>query len=228
VSLPSIPVMCAHRPRRGGLVVPYVSFEHNGAVVFGSLDPVKRTAAFERGLCQICERPLSERLYVLVRPQDVEVGYAPEPALHPQCLIYSEKACPMLNGSAATHRKSGVISGHPAGRTCDDPDCTCPVTEPSDEDRMRAGSRADDWDAWMLSLEAYRLRRDNKGAVLGIELPSKPLRIRRVRMSPERERALQLIAELLDLCPPEGTWPDPAALPLPGGLHPSAEGTDNG
>lgn len=145
MSVPAIPVTCAHRPRRGGLVVPYVSFEHNGAVVFGGVDPVKRAVAFEHGLCQICERPLRERLYVLVRPQDVGVGYSPEPGLHPQCLVYSEQACPMLNGAAATYRKSGVIAGHPAGRRCEDPGCSCPVTELNEEGRRRAGSKADDW-----------------------------------------------------------------------------------
>ncbi|WP_055531336.1 hypothetical protein [Streptomyces graminilatus] len=196
MSAPAVPVSCAHRPRHGGLVVPYVSFEHNGVVVFGGVDPVKRAVAFERGLCQICERPLSERLYVLVRPQDVGVGYSPEPGLHPQCLVYSEAACPMLNGAAATYRRSGVIAGHPAGRKCEDPDCSCPVTELNDEGRRRAGSKADDWDAWMLPLDAYELRRDTGGSVLGIELPSKPLRIRQVRVSPERERALQLLADL--------------------------------
>jgi hypothetical protein len=48
----------------------------------------------------------------------------------------------------------------------------------------------------MLSLEAYELRRGTDESVLGIELPSKPLRIRQVRVSPERERALQLLADL--------------------------------
>jgi len=48
----------------------------------------------------------------------------------------------------------------------------------------------------MLPLEAYGLRRDANGSALGIELPSKPLRIRHVRVSPERERALQLLADL--------------------------------
>ncbi|MFF4531508.1 hypothetical protein ACFY1P_19840 [Streptomyces sp. NPDC001407] len=48
----------------------------------------------------------------------------------------------------------------------------------------------------MLPLEKYQLRRDAGGAAVGIELPSRPLRIRRIRLSPERERALQMVAAL--------------------------------
>ncbi|MFD0622208.1 hypothetical protein ACFQ2K_05820 [Streptomyces sanglieri] len=61
---------------------------------------------------------------------------------------------------------------------------------------MRAGRKADDWDAWMLSLPQYELRRDAHGKAMGIQLPSDPKRIRRVRVSPERKRALEVLAEL--------------------------------
>ncbi|WP_331731693.1 hypothetical protein [Streptomyces sp. NBC_00073] len=199
MSAPAIPAACAHRPTHGGLVVPYVSFEHNGLPVFGGLDPGKRARAFENGLCQICARPLERLFYVLVRPQDVSVGYAPEPGLHPPCLMYSEKACPMLSGASATYRQGSVIARHPAGRPCDNPDCPCPATAPTVESQVRAGRKADDWDAWMLSTPQYELRRDADGKAVGIQLPSDPKRIRRVRVSAERKRALDMIAALLEL-----------------------------
>ncbi|MFD8882050.1 hypothetical protein ACFV0H_05945 [Streptomyces erythrochromogenes] len=199
MSVPAIPAACAHRPTHGGLVVPYVSFEHNGLPVFGGLDPVKRARAFENGLCQICARPLERWFYVLVRPQDVSVGYAPEPGLHPPCLMYSEKACPMLSGASATYRKDSVIARHPAGRPCDNPDCPCPDTAPSAESQLRVGRKADDWDAWMLSAPQYELRRDAQGKAVGVQLPSDPKRIRRVRVSAERKRALDMFAALLEL-----------------------------
>ncbi|MEU6709659.1 hypothetical protein [Streptomyces wuyuanensis] len=65
MSAPAIPAACAHHPTQGGLVVPYVSFEHNGLPVFGGLDPDKRTRAFENDLCQIRERPLGQRYEAL-------------------------------------------------------------------------------------------------------------------------------------------------------------------
>ncbi|MCL3999168.1 hypothetical protein [Streptomyces lavenduligriseus] len=199
MSAPAIPAACAHRPTHGGLVVPYVSFEHNGLPVFGGLDPDKRARALENGLCQICESPLGRWFYVLVRPQDVGVGYAPEPGLHPPCLIYSEKACPMLNGTRSTYRAGGVISRHPAGRPCEDAACSCPATAPTVESQLRSGRKADDWDAWMLSADQYELRRDERGGAVGIQLPPDPKRIRRVRVSPERKRALALMAALQEL-----------------------------
>ncbi|MFZ3491843.1 hypothetical protein ACODT5_01135 [Streptomyces sp. 5.8] len=199
MSSPAIPAMCAHRPTHGGRVVPYVSFEHNGMPVFGGLDSSRRRRAFEEGLCQICGLPLERRFYVLVRPQDVSAGYAPEPGLHPPCLMYSEKACPMLSGATATYRPSGVISQHPAGRPCDDPACSCPAITPTEQDRTRAGLKADDWDAWMLSPAQYELRRDTQDKAVGLQLPSDPKRIRRVRVSPERKRALDMLAALREL-----------------------------
>lgn len=199
MSTPAIPAACAHRPTHGGRVVPYVSFEHNGLPVFGGLDAAKRLRAFEDRLCQICALPLEQWFYVLVRPQDVSVGYAPEPGLHPPCLIYSEKACPMLNGASATYRPGSVISRHPAGRPCNDPACSCPATAPTAESQVRAGREADDWDAWMLSADQHELRRDAHGRAVGIQLPSDPKRIRRVRVSPARERLLALVAALQEL-----------------------------
>lgn len=136
---------------------------------------------------------------MLVRPQDVGIGYAPEPALHPPCLMYSERSCPMLNGTRATYRSGGVISRHPAGRPCDDPACSCPATASTAESQLRAGRKADDWDAWMLSADQYELHRDDRGSAVGIQLPSDPKRIRRVRVSPERKRALALMAALQEL-----------------------------
>ncbi|MFD8731500.1 hypothetical protein [Streptomyces sp. NPDC059611] len=181
-------------------MVPYISYTHNGLPVFGGLDRRNSTRAFEHALCQICERPLERWFYVLVRPQDEGVGYATEPGLHPPCLKYSEQACPMLNGTRATYRPDNVIARHPAGRRCDDPACRrCPATAPSAESQVRAGLKADDWDAWMLSADQYELHRDDHGTAVGIQLPSEPKRVRRVRVSPERKRGLALMAALKEL-----------------------------
>ncbi|RLU82033.1 hypothetical protein CTZ27_31245 [Streptomyces griseocarneus] len=195
MSVPPVPPMCDHRPRLGGLVVPYVSFEHNGTVALGGIDPHKQAIAFEKRLCQVCERPLGERLFVVVRPQDVGAGYAPEPGLHQQCLRYSEKACPMLNGTAETQREGGM-SSHPSLRRCDDPACLCSIGTFVHGSPHRPATPALDWDAWMLPLEQYQLRRGADGAAVGIELPSRPLRIRRIRLSPDREKALRMVEAL--------------------------------
>ncbi|WP_424892355.1 hypothetical protein [Streptomyces sp. XH2] len=172
-----------------------MSFEHNGIVALGKLDPHKQAIAFERRLCQVCEGPLGERLFVVVRPEDVDAGYAPEPGLHQQCLRYSEKACPMLNGTAETYRESGA-SSHPSLRRCNDPACLCSIGRFVQRGPGRPARPARDWDAWMLPLEQYKLRRDADGAAVGIELPSHPLRIRRIRLSPDRAKAIRMVEAL--------------------------------
>ncbi|MEU5323488.1 hypothetical protein AB0G67_43080 [Streptomyces sp. NPDC021056] len=92
----AIPQRCAHRPLAGGLVVPYVTLIHDGHPAFGVLDADKTINAFRRRLRQICEHPLDERCFLIVRPADVLKDCSPEPALHPECLPYTADHCPML------------------------------------------------------------------------------------------------------------------------------------
>lgn len=91
-----IPVRCSARPRRAGLVVPWISYAHGERAAFGSIDPIRRHQALLMKLCQVCGQPLDERICLVVRPMDARIGYAPEPGLHPECLVLSKKQCPML------------------------------------------------------------------------------------------------------------------------------------
>ncbi|WNI20158.1 hypothetical protein [Actinacidiphila sp. ITFR-21] len=116
----------------------------------------------------------------------------------PKIIQYSEQACPMLNGTAETYREGGVSRSHPALRTCADPDCRRCAAGFGQRGPERTASAAPDWDAWMLPLDAYQLRRDGR-KILGISLDLAPLRIRRILVSPERESALRMIAALADL-----------------------------
>ena len=89
-----IPQRCARRPLAGGLVVPYVTLIHDGHTAFGVLDADKTNNAFRRRLCQICEQPLDERFFLLVRPADMRTGCSPEPALHPRVPALHRRALP--------------------------------------------------------------------------------------------------------------------------------------
>jgi hypothetical protein len=122
---PAIPLVCTDRPLAGGLVVPWITLIHNGHPILGVVDERRRRAALTHGLCQICGQPLHDRAYLLVRPQDLRTGHVTEPALHPICLRYSERACPMLDGRMRQHRTSWALATHPAGRVCDTPSCPC-------------------------------------------------------------------------------------------------------
>ncbi|MGW7570758.1 hypothetical protein ACWGJV_31360 [Streptomyces tendae] len=124
----AIPQRCAHRPLSGSLVVPYATLIHDGDAAFGVLDADKAINAFRRRLCQICEHPLDERCFLLVRPADVIKGCSPEPALHPECLPYTADHCPMLNGTVTHYRRSPVLASHPPdGRVPIRPASACPA-----------------------------------------------------------------------------------------------------
>ncbi|MFJ4700558.1 cell envelope biogenesis protein OmpA [Streptomyces sp. NPDC088768] len=202
MSTPPVPVRCLSRPRVGGLVVPFVSYEHGGHAVFGSVDPRRRALALLHRLCQICGEPLQERFCLAVRPMDVRLGAAPEAGLDPECLAYTAKACPMLNGSASEYRGAPVGVAHPAGRPCGDPGCPCPPIAPDAQHQARSGRPADDWDAWMIRRAHYRLKQDPEqpGRLLGIDLDVPVLRVRPLRRAPrprpEAAQAEQMLAAL--------------------------------
>lgn len=183
---PPTPVRCSGLKKIGGLAVPWISYTHGGHAAFGSVDPGRRTEAFTGRLCQICGQRLQERACLPVRPMDVRAGVAPEPGLHPECLAYSAKACPMLNGAAAAYRTAPLTAGHPIGRPCADPACPCLQITADDGHRLRAGRPADDWDCWMIGTENYRLLRAARapGTILGIDLDVPVLRIRPLRRGP--------------------------------------------
>ncbi|MDT0307242.1 cell envelope biogenesis protein OmpA [Streptomyces sp. DSM 44917] len=200
---PPIPVRCAARPLAGGLVVPWITLIHNGIPAFGAIDAARRHAAFVHRLCQICGQQLEERIYLLVRPMDVHAGYAPEPAVHPECLGYARQHCPHLNGQATHYRRTPVSSAHPAGRPCEDPNCPCRKTDSSADHAVRAGAPADDWDAWLIAPDSYRLKRAARDEVLGMDLAVPVLRKRTIRRNDrdhaELDQALSLLRQLLDL-----------------------------
>lgn len=199
-SAPTTPVRCAARPQIGGLVVPWISYQHGGHAAFGSVDPIRCAKAFLYRLCQICGEPLEERICLVVRPMDVREGIVPEPGLHPECLAYSKKQCPMLNGAATTYRRTPVSAGHPAGRPCDDPDCLCPKIASDDSHHVRAGRPADDFDAWMIAAAHYRLKTDpaEPNRLLGIDLEVPVLRVRPIRKNhgPNAEKLLAALRAL--------------------------------
>ncbi|MEO3976794.1 cell envelope biogenesis protein OmpA [Streptomyces sp. CAU 1734] len=186
MSQPPVPVRCRERPQAGGLVVPFISYEHAGHAVFGAINPRRRSLALLRALCQICGQQLDERLCLTVRPMDFQAGAAPEPGLHPECLAYSARACPMLSGAVAEYRTTAASVNHPAGKPCSDPACPCPRMLPDPHHEIRSGRPADAWDSWMIHRRHYRVKQNPQqpGQLLGIDLDVPVLRIRPLRRSP--------------------------------------------
>lgn len=198
-----IPQRCARRPLAGGLVVPYVTLIHDGHAAFGALDADRTLNAFRRRLCQVCAQPLDERCYLLVRPADVVKGCSPEPALHPECLPYTSRHCPMLNGTATHYRRTPVLATHPAGRRCTDPSCPWPPQPPDAGGTARRGSPADRYEAWMIHAHDYRLvpLADRPVVPLGISLDVPVLRKRVLRtaaLTPEQQEQMDRWTALMN------------------------------
>lgn len=184
-------------------MVPYVSLIHDGHAAFGVLDADKTVTAFRQRLCQICEHPLDERCFLLVRPADVLKGCSPEPALHPECLLYTADHCPMLNGTATHYRRSPVLASHPAGRPCTDPSCPCPSRTADEGHAARSGSPADRYEAWMIHTRNYQLvtlpERPEVPSGISLDVPVLRRRVlRTATLTPDQQHLMDLFNSLMN------------------------------
>ncbi|MGW0252391.1 hypothetical protein ACWDYH_37760 [Nocardia goodfellowii] len=167
------------------MVVPFATLAHTDRTrpIWGKLDHTRVRATFEDKLCQICGEQLSNPFVVYIRPHDFQRGLALEAGLHPECGLYSKRACPMLAGAMDRHNP------HPPTefRRCADPACRCDlwtIAESDPRDGEREGTPADAWyEAW-IDLTDYRIVNDpgneHYAPAVGISLRP-PTRIRRLR-----------------------------------------------
>lgn len=127
---PPIPAWLAHLPTVAGLVVPWITARApDGRILFGVLDSVRQSLAIANYLCQVCGTRLERPLVLFVRPVDLRHRCTSEPGLHPQCVAYSQKACPMVAGTM-THYRSSSISWK--GRPLTDSASAARVGKPAD------------------------------------------------------------------------------------------------
>ncbi|MDW6057998.1 cell envelope biogenesis protein OmpA [Streptomyces sp. FXJ1.4098] len=200
-----VPIRCAGRPTLGGLVVPWITLHAGGRYLFGALDKDRRDRALAERRCQVCGQSFDERICLAVRPADVRVGYTAEPGMHPECLAYSVRACPMLSGEATRYRatpaSSGLLGIAAVGHG------------------PRAGRPADAFDVWWITPGSYRVKTDSEhpGQLLGVDLDVPVLRKRPIRPAagPDLDSLLALARQALGLedatssCPhqPDGAPP---------------------
>ncbi|PPJ26647.1 hypothetical protein C5E45_15120 [Nocardia nova] len=182
-----VPQHMAEAPVSAGMVVPYITMTHRdpGKPVWGAVNPARLQQIWLHSLCQVCGRRLDGPwVVVYIRPCDYLRGIGPEPALHPECGLYSKRACPMLSGQTDHYNR------HPSRRPCGDPECTCRLWAPPNPEPgegRREGQPAEAWyEAW-IAIEDYTLIRAPGGEhsmeMFGVELrPASRLRkLRKIR-----------------------------------------------
>ncbi|MFJ7416452.1 cell envelope biogenesis protein OmpA [Streptomyces sp. NPDC098077] len=186
---PPVPMRCAGRPTLGGLVIPWITLHAGGRYLFGALDKDRRDRALVERRCQVCGQSLDERICLAVRPADVHAGYTAEPGMHPECLAYSVRACPMLSGETTRYRATPASSGLPG------------VAEAGNG--PRAGRPADAFDAWWITPRSYCVKTDpeHPGQLLGLDLDVPVLRKRLIRPAagPDLDSLLALARQTLEL-----------------------------
>jgi hypothetical protein len=141
VSAIPVPQRCAERPLLGGLVVPYISLVAEGRTHLGGTHGIRVAECVTHYLCQICGEALGEPPYLFLATQTMlDEGISGEPALHPECAAYSQKVCPMVNGSMATYSRH---PHDPSGKPCNLAGCDCGGWTSSDGEN--AGKPAEPW-----------------------------------------------------------------------------------
>lgn len=128
-----IPATCAHRPTIGGTVIPWANVRlADGGVDFRSHHHAKWLRCWTERLCQVCGGPLKHPIVMLGGPRQLRELLFDEPPLHPECAVYTSRACPMVAGERTHFATRDNLAAGRRGERCPDPDCDCAgwVTHP--------------------------------------------------------------------------------------------------
>lgn len=176
---PPIPATCEHRPTIGGRVTPWVNVHlADGGIDFRSQHRTRVIEALSRSLCQVCGLPLGHPIVLLGGPKSLRQLIFGEPPLHPECAVYTSKACPVVAGER-THTPTGPsISRGKRGEKCFEPGCDCGGWVPSTPDD--AGHEPLDLEPWYaVYASGFSIATAPDGNIIGALLsPSQVLVIR--------------------------------------------------
>jgi hypothetical protein len=174
---PPIPATCAHRPTIGGLVKPWINVElADGGVDFRAQHRRRAELAITRRLCQVCGTRLRNLAILLGGPDPLRHLMFGEPPLHPECAVYTSRACPMVAGDMTAYPTRPRLAEGARGATCPTPGCDCGgwVThDPGD----RTGRAAHPW--YAVYATAYTWARDQHGTLMVLTAPTA---VRKVRL----------------------------------------------
>lgn len=164
-AVPPVPARCADRPTVGGLVHPYVNVTlAGGGVDFRAQHHTRAVECVSNNLCQVCAQPLVHPIVLLGTDRALAELVFGEPPLHPECAVYTSRACPMVAGRRTHYASGPSVSERERGRACFLPGCDCGgwVAHPGSR---QAGAPAQPWFAVYVTDYAIATRPD--GYVLG-------------------------------------------------------------
>lgn len=136
---PPIPARCAGRPTLGGRVVPWINVRlADGGVDFRSQHTARLRTALEEQRCQVCSEPLTMPIVLLGGPSQLKQLLFDEPPLHPECAVYTSRACPVVAGDATSLPSGPRLSEGTRGQTCVVEGCDCGGWVTNDDGRQHA------------------------------------------------------------------------------------------
>lgn len=121
-----IPARCAHLPTVGGLVKPWGNVHlADGGVDFRSHHGARHIRCWHEGLCQVCGERLTTPAVLFGGPDELRQLVFTEPPMHPECAVYTSRACPMVNGARTHFADRPEVSQGRRGEVCPTPGCDC-------------------------------------------------------------------------------------------------------
>jgi hypothetical protein len=205
--LPSIPARCANRPTVGGRVIPWINVRlGDGGVDFRSQHTARLREALHDRRCQVCGEPLTSPLVLLGGPTQLKQLLFDEPPLHPECAVYTSRACPVVAGEATTLPSGRRLSEGARGQRCFLERCDCGGWVPTPG--SAEGHHPTEPHPWFaVYATGFNVAVSPTGELLGALLL--PAQVRRVRLvsRPGEGRCWTAVADALADYEPPRMWP---------------------
>lgn len=163
-----IPGRMAWNPVVGGVALPWANVRlGDGGADFRSHHHAKWLQCWSERLCQVCGDNLVHPIVLLGGPNQLRHLLFDEPPLHPECAVYTSRACPMVNGERTHYADRELISQGKRGRACYDPGCDCGgwVEHPNQHAANHGGDPAHEW--YAVYIRAYTLAARPDGSPIG-------------------------------------------------------------
>lgn len=175
---PPIPARCSNRPTIGGRVIPWINVRlADGGCDFRAQHTACLTTALQGRRCQVCSEPLTDPIVLLGGPHQLQQLLFDEPPLHPECAVYTSRACPVVNGTATTLPAGRKLSESARGQACPVAGCDCGGWVPNADGRQKP-TEPHPWFA--VYADGFGIAVSPEGQLLGALL--QPGQVRRVRL----------------------------------------------